>query len=101
MSTPTPNPRGADFWNGPMGRAWVSHQAIISDVLTSVTSLSFDAAAPKSGEYVIDIGCGTGDTLLELARLVGPRGAALGVDVSVPMVDLARHRAADACYSNV
>jgi SAM-dependent methyltransferase len=84
-----------------MGHAWVTQQAVISDVLTSVTSVSLDAAAAKQGEHVIDIGCGTGDTLLAFARAVGPSGSALGVDVSVPMMELARHRAAEAGLANV
>ena len=84
-----------------MGHAWVSQQAVISDVFTSVTSVSFKAAAAKPGEHVVDIGCGTGDTLLDFARVVGSSGAALGVDVSVPMLGFARHRAAEAGYGNV
>jgi ubiquinone/menaquinone biosynthesis C-methylase UbiE len=101
MSRPTPNPRGAAFWNSTMGHAWVSQQAVISDVFTSVTSVSLVAAAAKQGEHVIDIGCGPGDTLLAFARAVGPSGDALGVDVSVPMLEFARHRAAEAGLANV
>ena len=101
MPAPTPNPRGAEFWNGPMGAAWVTQQAVISDVFTPVTSVSFSAAAAKSDEHVVDIGCGTGDTLLEFAKTVGPSGSVLGVDISVPMLDFAKHRAAKAGYSNV
>ena len=48
------------------------------------------AAAPQPGEKVIDIGCGCGDTSIELARLVGASGAVLGVDVSHPMLEVAR-----------
>jgi SAM-dependent methyltransferase len=84
-----------------MGHAWVAHQAVISDVFTTVTSVSMDAAAARQGEHVIDIGCGTGDTLLAFAKAVGPSGSALGVDVSVPMLDLAKHRAAEAGLANV
>lgn len=101
MPAPMPNPRGAEFWNSTMGRSWVSQQAVISDVFTSVTSVSLDAAAAKPGEYVADIGCGTGDTLLAFAKLVGPSGAVLGVDISVPMLDFAKHRAAEAGFGNV
>jgi ubiquinone/menaquinone biosynthesis C-methylase UbiE len=96
-----PNPRGAEFWNSTMGHAWVTQQAVISDVFTSVTSVSLDAAAAKLGEHVIDIGCGTGDTLLAFAKVVGPSGAVLGVDVSAPMLEFAKHRAAEATLSNV
>jgi ubiquinone/menaquinone biosynthesis C-methylase UbiE len=101
MPVLTPNPRGAEFWNSTMGLAWVSQQAVISDVFTSVTSVSLGAAAAKTGEHVVDIGCGTGDTLLELAKAVAPSGAVLGVDVSDPMLGFAKHRAAEAGYSNV
>jgi ubiquinone/menaquinone biosynthesis C-methylase UbiE len=100
MPAPTPNPRGAEFWNSTMGHAWVAQQAVISDVFTSVTSVSLDAAAAKLGEHVIDIGCGTGDTLLAFAKAVGPSGAVLGVDVSTPMLDFAKHRAVEATLSN-
>lgn len=101
MPSPTSNPRGAAFWNNAMGHAWVSQQAAISNVFTSVTSVSLAAAAAKSGEHVVDIGCGTGDTLLEFAKLVGPTGTVLGVDVSVPMLGFAEHRVAEAKRSNV
>lgn len=100
MPAPTQSPRGAEFWNSTMGHSWVSQQAVISDVFTSVTSVSLDAAAAKPGEHVIDIGCGTGDTLLAFAEVVGSSGAVLGVDVSVPMLDLAKHRVAEATLSN-
>jgi ubiquinone/menaquinone biosynthesis C-methylase UbiE len=101
MPTPKTNNRGAEFWNSTMGHSWVSQQATISDVFTSVTRVSLDAAAAKPGEYVIDIGCGTGDTLLAFAKGVGPSGIVLGVDVSVPMLDLAKHRAAEVRLGNV
>src|SRR6478735_418710 len=100
MPVPTPNTRGAEFWNSTMGHSWVAQQAVISDVFTSVTSVSLDAAAAKAGEHVIDIGCGTGDTLLAFAGVVGPSGAVLGGDVSVPMLDFAKHGAAEARLGN-
>ena len=53
-------------------------------------------AAAQPGERVIDVGCGCGDTALELARRVGEGGRVLGVDVSRPMLEVARARAAAA-----
>nr|MDQ6924504.1 class I SAM-dependent methyltransferase [Pseudomonadota bacterium] len=46
------------------------------------------------GERAIDVGCGCGDTSIELARRVGAAGAVLGVDVSQPMLAVARSRGA-------
>jgi SAM-dependent methyltransferase len=42
---------------------------------------------------VLDIGCGSGTTTLKLAELVKPKGYVLGVDISRPMLGLAKRRA--------
>jgi SAM-dependent methyltransferase len=41
----------------------------------------------------LDVGCGDGVTSVEAARLVAPSGAVVGVDISAPMLDLARRGA--------
>jgi SAM-dependent methyltransferase len=51
------------------------------------------ALAPREGERLADIGCGCGATTLELARRVGSGGGVLGVDISAPMLAVARERA--------
>ena len=51
------------------------------------------ANPPRPGDRVIDLGCGFGDTTQRLAELVGPEGAAFGVDVSEPFIELARREA--------
>lgn len=50
------------------------------------------ALAPLQGEVVLDIGCGAGETLVQLAGLVGAGGAAVGVDVAPLVLDVARSR---------
>jgi SAM-dependent methyltransferase len=42
---------------------------------------------------VLDIGCGCGDTTIELARRVAPGGAATGIDISAVMLERARQAA--------
>ncbi|MGH2790840.1 MAG: class I SAM-dependent methyltransferase [Actinomycetota bacterium] len=55
-----------------------------------------DAAHLQTGERVLDVGCGSGAITIEAARRVQPGGAVLGVDVSPPLLALARERAAAA-----
>ena len=46
----------------------------------------------RPGERILDVGCGCGDDLRELATLVIPNGCAVGIDSSQSMIDEARQR---------
>jgi SAM-dependent methyltransferase len=54
--------------------------------------LSYRLLEPLEGAHVLDIGCGTGQDALELARRVGARGRVVGVDISRTMIAEARSR---------
>ncbi|MBI5284819.1 MAG: methyltransferase domain-containing protein [Chloroflexi bacterium] len=58
-------------------------------------------AALGDGERVLDLGTGTGAVALQAARLVGPRGHVLGIDLSPEMIRVAGERAAAAGLTNV
>ncbi|MFD8819372.1 class I SAM-dependent methyltransferase [Streptomyces sp. NPDC059627] len=60
-----------------------------------------ERAAPRPGERVLDIGCGLGATLLPAARLIGPSGRALGIDIAPAMVEEARREAGRQGIGNV
>jgi SAM-dependent methyltransferase len=81
-------------WNGALGQRWAESQREIDGIVAPFGQAALKRAAPRPGERVIDIGCGCGDTSIELARRVGASGRVLGVDVSTPMLDVARASAA-------
>lgn len=50
------------------------------------------ALAVQPGEHILEIGYGTGHSLVELARLTGPKGKVCGVDISTGMQKTALKR---------
>ena len=91
---PADNSEQIAEWNGALGQRWVAMQREIDRIVAPFGDAALKAAAPQSGERVIDIGCGCGDTSIEIARIVGEAGAVLGIDVSQPMLEVARSRGA-------
>jgi ubiquinone/menaquinone biosynthesis C-methylase UbiE len=57
-----------------------------------VTKEGLNLLYVKPGEKVLEIGCGTGHALIELAGAVGKEGYVGGVDISPGMVSVARQR---------
>ena len=55
----------------------------------------------RPGQRALDIGCGTGSSLPNLRREVGPSGRVVGIDVSGAMLGRARGRVAGGEWSNV
>jgi SAM-dependent methyltransferase len=88
------------YWNDRAAVTWTAFQERIDAALARLTDIALDNAAPAIGEHVIDVGCGCGATVLELARRVGPSGHVLGLDVSEPMAGRARERIAAAKLNN-
>src|SRR5438105_14739944 len=81
-------------WNGALGQRWIAMRQEIDRIVAPFGDAALRAAAPQPGERVIDIGCGCGDTSIEIARLVGATGSVFGIDVSQPMLEVARARRA-------
>jgi SAM-dependent methyltransferase len=82
------------YWNGPAVARWVTKQEQMDAALAPVGDAAIALAVVQPGERVLDIGCGSGATSMALARLVGPTGQVTGLDVSGPLIDLARKRSA-------
>lgn len=78
------------YWNGQAGQTWVEAQDRLDAMLAPISEQVLARAQPKSGERIVDVGCGCGDTTLSLAK----SGAYVwGIDLSEPMLERARVRA--------
>lgn len=92
-------PTQRDYWSGKAGEDWASYAEGIDAMLTPIAEAVLRAGAFQPGERVLDIGCGSGATSLEIARRVGASGAVVGVDISPQLLEVARKRARDASFA--
>ena len=65
------------------------------------TGNPFNVGKLQPGEHVVDVGCGGGIDSLVAAKMVGPTGQVVGVDMTLAMLDKARASAAAAGTRNV
>jgi SAM-dependent methyltransferase len=84
----------AQRWDGPSGEFWVEHADVFESQVAAYRDSYLAATGIEPGAHVLDVGCGSGRTAREAARLVGPTGRVTGIDLSGPMLELARRRAA-------
>jgi SAM-dependent methyltransferase len=83
-----------EYWNTLGGERWVRESARLDRVLEPLQTAALARAAVAPGERVVDVGCGCGASTLALGEAVGPSGRVLGIDLSGPMLGLARERSA-------
>ena len=92
------NAQQIEYWNGAVGERWASFQPQLDASMAAITPEVLNFAAPSGGERVLDVGCGCGTTTLLLARSVGPSGSVTGIDISEPMLKVARTRGINANF---
>jgi len=84
------------YWNEGAGPVWVEQQERLDGQIGPLGVRTRDRAAIRSGEGVLDVGCGCGGTTLELAGDVGAGGRVVAVDISRPMLERGKQRARNA-----
>ncbi len=88
-----PNAEQIRYWNEIAGPRWVALAELICAQIRPLGHRALERAALRQGERALDVGCGIGETTLEIARRVGPTGSVMGIDVSAPMLEHATARA--------
>jgi SAM-dependent methyltransferase len=89
------------YWNTVAGPRWVAAPEFRERRNQESLALLLARLALAGGESVLEIGCGTGALTLPLAAAVGAEGRVVAVDISEPMLGLARRRVAERGLSNV
>ncbi len=90
------NEEQSRLWNGPSGANWVEAQELLDGMFEPFEEILARAVASAKATRVLDVGCGTGATTLAAARAAGERASCTGIDISRPMIEVARARAAHA-----
>ena len=86
------NQEQKEFWNEKKGKIWVSLESNIDKMLGPLGHHAIKILNPKSGEKILDIGCGTGSTSQSLSKLVGENGLITGIDISEPILNFAKNQ---------
>jgi SAM-dependent methyltransferase len=72
--------------------AWAEVYELIDLQLSPLGLRAIEALSLRSGDVVLDIGCGAGQTVLQLAERVGTEGQVIGVDVAPLLLAIAKQR---------
>ena len=67
----------------------------------SVHEALLNEISPLEGKRVLDVGCGSGSTVLEIAKQVGPKGKAVGIDFSPEGIANAKKKAVESGLEEV
>src|SRR6202048_4890915 len=89
------------YWNTVAGPRWVAAPGVRGGRNRESTELLLTRLGIAGGESVLEIGCGTGALTVPLAAAVGEHGRVVAVDISEPMLEVARQRVAEGALRNV
>jgi arsenite methyltransferase len=95
----------------PTGRSWAQDLGYPADLLASIPETSCESFAGvanpfllgslRTGEDVLDVGCGAGMDTLIAAQMVGPTGSVTGIDMTPAMLERARRATDELGATNV
>lgn len=100
MSTRITNQDQAEAWDGEEGDYWITHEARFEALVKEYSDQLHEAAHVRSGENVLDVGCGCGGSSRSAALAAAP-GIVTGIDLSAAMLARARKRADEQGLTNL
>ena len=90
-----------DFWNDVLVPKFIKYKHILVDGLTHHSEAIFPNLPVKSGDSVLDVGCGFGDTAIKLAGIVGPEGSVVGLDCCDAFMEFGHRQVTEEDINNV
>jgi ubiquinone/menaquinone biosynthesis C-methylase UbiE len=88
-------------WNEILVPKWNRFRHILSGNGAVHSASAYDHFQIKPGDKVLDIGCGYGETCLEIGEIVGAEGEVLGLDCTQAFLDIANKERDEAGLDNV
>ncbi len=80
---------------------WKKWEKEILEMLQPISDILIESAGITSGYSVLDVATGSGEPALTIAKIIGPRGKVVGVDLSPGMIETAKERASSQGTTNV
>ena len=100
MSIEVVNTEQAAAWDGHEGDIWTEQADRYARASRRIWQRFVDGEFVSRTDRVLDVGCGTGGSTRDVARLA-PAGTVMGIDLSTRMLKLARRRSEDEGLDNV
>lgn len=88
-------------WNEILVPKWNTFRHLLSGNGAVHSEMAYEYFDLKPGDKVLDIGCGYGETCLEIGRTVGPEGEVLGLDCTQAFLDIANKELDESGLKNV
>ena len=101
VSAPDASTDFVDFWNEVLVPKFVKYKHVLVDGLTHHSAAIFPSLDIREGDKALDVGCGFGDTAIQIAKRVGPTGSVIGIDCCEAFLEYGRKDAAAAGVDNV
>lgn len=87
-------------WNE-AAKGWDKWWDTINSGAAPVSARLLELAGVRPGSTVLDLATGIGEPAISAARIIGPEGRVIAIDLSPGMLEVARRRAAEAGLNNI